>query len=160
MKKNKIIIILLILLILLSFIFIYKKINKKYYKNLKVVDNDKYHHLNYIYIFNDIYTKQFCNDIIEAGEETARSIGGWTTDRHKSYATTDIPVKNLLNKNVVNKIDFIFKTKIRPKIEKYYKVKLGNFGLNNHKDMFIVKYEHGNNAQDHLDFHRDGTIIS
>jgi hypothetical protein len=153
--------ILLILLILIVLITIYVLfLRKDYDKRLLVVDNDIYHPLNYVYIFNNTLSKKFCNNIIKAGEETAAKIGGWTTKRHKSYATTDIPVKMFLNKNIINQLDTMFRTKIKPKIEKHYKIKLGNFGLNDHRDMFIVKYEYGEGSQDHLDFHRDGSVIS
>ena len=159
MKAIKAILLVFLILVLLITVYVLF-FNREYDKRLLVVNNDVYHPLNYVYIFNNTFSRQFCDDIVKAGEETAEKIGGWTTKRHKSYATTDIPVRSLYNKNMISRLDDAFRTKIKPKIEKYYKINLGNFGLLDHRDMFIVKYEHGDGLQDHLDFHRDGSIIS
>ena len=135
-------------------------IKKDYDKKIVSIENHKYHPLNYVYVFDNTLSNSFCDEIIQAGEETATSIGGWTNQRHENYATTDIPVRILNNKDVVKKIDNLFRKKIKPKIEKYYKVNLGDMGALDHLDLFIVKYEHGDNLQDKLDFHRDGSIVS
>ena len=159
-KNIKAILILFVFLIVILFIY-FTFLKKEYDQKILAIDKPTTDHpLNNVYVFNDIYTKSFCDWIVEVGESTAEQIGGWTTDRHKSYATTDIPVKKLNDKTLIGQINKKFKTIIKPKIERYYKVSLGNYDINDHRDIFVVKYEYGNGSQDHLDFHRDGSIIS
>ena len=40
-----------------------------------------------------IVSKAACAAVIEEAEARARSLGGWTTERHENYPTTDVPVQ-------------------------------------------------------------------
>lgn len=91
--------------------------------------------------------------IIYESNKYARENGGFTTKRHKNYPTTDLPVSSIkpLKTIVYNLVNM----DILPQIAT-------NYGLYKHmleiKDLFVVKYEAGKQA--HLDFHKDGSILS
>lgn len=77
----------------------------------------------------------------------------WTTKRHESYATTDIPVED-----IVSIKDYIFKhvkKDIFPKFEEKSGIKASKF---NASDLFIVRYKEG--EQVHLDKHQDGSTFT
>jgi hypothetical protein len=108
---------------------------------------------NKIEIFNNIYSIEICNWIINESENYAKLNGGWTTKRHINYPTTDLPLENItpIFNFVISTIEFIF-----PKIQKLYNLP-ANVSLDIH-DLFIVKYEE--NLQTELEYHRDGSHIS
>ena len=49
------------------------------------------------YVIPGFISHDRCNDIIEK----ANSYGKWTSNRHKNYPTTDIPVDNIPDLNVM-----------------------------------------------------------
>jgi hypothetical protein len=104
------------------------------------------------FIMSKIYSENICKWIIEEGEKHASKNGGWTTQRHTYYPTTDLPIKDI--PSISNYIVYSFSDIIN-KIIKIY-------GLYDSKinilDLFLVKYhEH---LQNELEFHRDGSILS
>lgn len=94
-----------------------------------------------------------CRWIIDKSEEYANNNGGWTKTRHKNYPTTDLPVKSINSISIP--IYNLTVMNILPLIAKHYKMNL--FFLNI-VDLFVIKYDV--NGQDHLNKHRDGSIIS
>jgi hypothetical protein len=104
-------------------------------------------------VLNNIYSQDTCNWIINESELYAKENGGWTTNRHNNYPTTDIQV---------NSIKSIFKyvlgslKNIMDKIFKLYCIS-SNISMNI-VDLFIVKYE--KDAQNKLEIHTDGSFIT
>ena len=93
--------------------------------------------------------KSICNEIINKSEEH----GQWTTDRHKHYPTTDIPmdkipglkkIKKIILKNIIIQTKINFSLEPESVIEPY--------------DIFIVKYDL--NGQNGLNIHRDSSELS
>jgi len=129
-------------------------------ENVKVTNNAS----NYIierkynqrFLFKTFLTNELCNWIIEESEIYASSNGGWTTDRHLRYPTTDIPiyklknVESFLSKNCIDTIkkNIIFSYCINEN----FIIKI--------QDLFIVKYEYDENKQNSLEMHRDNSEIS
>lgn len=109
--------------------------------------------LNKTHIHQNFFTPKMCKWIIDETEHHSIKNGGWTKKRHKNYPTTDIPVISipLLSTPLLNYCNI----HILPLISKHYKM---NFYFLNIADLFVVKYDV--NGQDHLDWHRDGSIIS
>ena len=106
------------------------------------------------FIFKEYFKSDVCNWIIDESESYAKNNGGWTTNRHKNYPTTDLPAENI--KNVFSFILKTFELEIIKKIKKSYC--LSENIMFNIQDIFIVKYEVG--RQDHLEMHTDGSSIT
>ena len=104
-------------------------------------------------ILNNIYSQDTCNWIINESELYAKENGGWTTNRHNNYPTTDIPVNNIKSifKYVLGTIP-----NIMTKIYKSYCIP-ESISINI-VDLFIVKYE--KDAQSKLEIHTDGSFIT
>lgn len=45
--------------------------------------------------YNKLFSKNVCEWLIFESEQYAKNNGGWTTRRHESYPTTDIPLEKL-----------------------------------------------------------------
>jgi hypothetical protein len=106
------------------------------------------------FIFKEYFKSDVCNWIIKESESYAKNNGGWTTNRHINYPTTDLPAENI--KNIFSFILTTFELEIMNKIKKSYCL---NENITfNIRDIFIVKYEVG--YQDHLEMHTDGSSIT
>lgn len=85
-------------------------------------------------------------------DEISKSVK-WTTARHASYPTTDVPIGEIWE------LDMLMCDKLQnyiiPEVCKLFNVKFEHLWL---RDMFLVKYEH--NAQRKLNLHRDGSEFS
>ena len=55
------------------------------------------------YLIPSFISQDRCNDIIEK----ANNYGKWTSNRHKNYPTTDIPVDNIPDLNVDEELEKI-----------------------------------------------------
>ena len=121
----------------------------------------KYHDTNLKYnnrflqrfSFPKIYSADMCRYIIDESEKYATHNGGWMTQRHAMYPTTDLPV---------DKIQSIFGI-ILETLKTILKQIRISYDLHNDitidvKDLFVVKYSH--DAQNHLEMHKDGSTIS
>lgn len=104
-------------------------------------------------IYHNFYTKEICEWIINSSETYALNNGGWTTQRHKNYPTTDIPLEKV--KDVFNFVIFSFNNLFQ-KIKKFYS--LGEYIHFNISDLFIAKYD--SETQNELEIHRDGSFFS
>jgi len=104
-------------------------------------------------VLNNIYSQDTCNWIINESEFYAKENGGWTTNRHNNYPTTDIPVNNIktIFKYVLTSIPNII-----DKIYTFYCIPK-NISINI-VDLFVVKYE--KDAQNKLKIHTDGSFIT
>ena len=103
--------------------------------------------------YNKLFSKNVCEWLIFESEQYAKNNGGWTTRRHESYPTTDIPIEKI--KSIFNFVLFSF-TDIFNKIKKSYCfTEEVSFNI---KDLFIVKYDE--QMQNKLDLHHDGSFLS
>jgi hypothetical protein len=107
------------------------------------------------FVYNNYFTREICKWIVHESEEYASLNGGWNTERHSLYPTTDIPIDKITN--IFNFLLYCFKESIAKKIIRDYNLKNEtiNFNLS---DAFIVKYEH--NKQCHLEMHNDDSTIT
>jgi len=103
--------------------------------------------------FSNIYSVDMCRYIINESEKYATENGGWMTNRHVSYPTTDLPVDKIpsIFGIVLESLNTIMK-----KISISYE--LHNDMAINIKDLFVVKYSH--ESQNKLETHKDGSFIS
>jgi hypothetical protein len=124
------------------------------YENIKTIDNiSSNNRFLQRFILNNIYSPDTCSWIINESELYAKENGGWTTNRHKKYPTTDIPIDKIkpIFKYVLGSIP-----NIMTKIYKYYCIP-ESIPINI-VDLFIVKYE--KDAQNKLEIHTDGSFIT
>jgi hypothetical protein len=123
-------------------------------ENIKTIDNIvSNNRFLQRFILNNIYSQDTCNWIINESELYSKENGGWTTNRHNNYPTTDIPVENIKSifKYILGTLQNII-----TKIYKYYCIP--ETTKINILDLFIVKYEEG--AQNKLDIHTDGSFLT
>lgn len=105
------------------------------------------------FTFQNIYSNDVCNWIINEAELYASNNGGWTTLRHSEYPTTDIQVEKI--QSVYNFVVSTFEN-IFSKITKAYC--LPNDTNYNIIDMFVVKYHQ--DFQNELELHHDGSFLT
>jgi hypothetical protein len=123
-------------------------------ENIKTIDNiiSNNRFLQRFILYN-IYSQDTCNWIIKESELYAKENGGWSTNRHDNYPTTDIPIDSI--KPIFN---YVLGTmpNIMSKIYKYYCIPENI--IININDLFIVKYD--KNFQNKLEIHTDGSFIT
>lgn len=119
----------------------------------KIVNSIIYNRFIQRHTYPKIYSKNVCEWIIFESENYAKNNGGWTTQRHKKYPTTDLPVKNIMP--ILNFVLMSFNS-IFSKIQKSYSLN-DNIEFNV-TDLFIVKYN--SNTQNELELHTDGSFLS
>jgi len=128
---------------------------------------------NPIIHYDNILPEEHCNKMIQLSELYAKS-NGWTTQRHKNYPTTDIPVYKLQEERNVSfkdlegidsSQDFIanlnktVETKIFPLIRQHFS--LLPTDQVRFRDFFIVKYDADHpTSQSNLAIHLDGSTVS
>jgi hypothetical protein len=104
------------------------------------------------YFIPDVFTNNTCDFIVNESEKHAK-IHQWTTNRHKKYPTTDIPIKSINSLNIL--VGNLVKYNIFPIIEAKYNVSKYFLDCN---DIFVVKYD--SELQNKLEKHKDGSIFS
>ena len=130
--------------------------NLKVYLNREETNKDV-HRFQQRYIESQFVSIEDCQHIIDVSESYATANNGWTTNRHGSYPTTDLPVKKISD---IEDMTANISCKVM-KINDFYQLS----GLNIQffiDDMFIVKYEfdESRDIQRGLDLHADGSLIS
>eukprot|EP00960_Hanusia_phi_P038226 753336-Hanusia_phi.AAC.6 len=99
-----------------------------------------------------LLSQQDCRLLVEDAEEHGRQFG-WTTSRHKTHATTDIPIERLPRGSQ------LWRESIAPRIA----ASIGRrFGFRKEEvkpvDVFLVRYTGG--GQNQLSIHRDGALMT
>jgi len=108
----------------------------------------------------DSLSKSLCSQIVTLAEANAASSGGWLTDRHRSYKTTDISVAEY--PDLLQLLNTAHIPNILSTIASLFKISKSDIMID---DLFAVKYEvttiSGNrNGQTLLKKHRDDSEIS
>lgn len=106
-------------------------------------------------VFAGILTPDECAFIVAEAEKHAASNGGWLTDRHENYPTTDIDTRTMPALRVW--VRDLARRRIFPLIETTYGIPPHVLGIN---EIFVAKYEHAPNRQSSLETHRDDAEFS
>jgi len=96
----------------------------------------------------DLFTEEFCQDIIEAAENK----NAWTTDRHQYYPTTDIHLSSL---GLYPTYDAVLKKFAFPIAVKNWQLDGKSWAENMKHETFLVKYVPQAGGQMHLNIHHD-----
>ena len=96
-----------------------------------------------------------CEDAIAESEAYAASIGGWLTDRHVSYPTTDIEISNL------PRLKALWEARVFPNLSDEFSraLSLPAGSTVNAFDVFVVKYDAAG-GQKELAVHRDNGLLT
>ena len=123
-------------------------------ENIKTIDNIvSNNRFLQRFIFNNIYSQDTCNWIINESELYAKENGGWTKNMRSNRHTTDISI---------DKIPSIFKyilgtlPNIISKFHKYYCIP--EITEINILELFILKYEEG--YQNKFDMYNNGSFLT
>jgi len=124
----------------------------------KVLDSSN-HVLSYVYESTNVLTNADSSNIIKMAEEHAEAHGGWQTDRHHMYKTTDIDLRNA--PHLLEFCNQKLESRIIPTLGKLFNVPLSQLEID---DLFVVKYKCGdsesNKSQTSLAPHRDDSVLS
>lgn len=120
---------------------------------LKIFNSINYKLYDKYKLYENVLSNNLCNFIINESEKHALKNNGWTTNRHKNYPTTDIPVQRIEKIRVI--INNIVNQEIIPRVADFYKV--NKFFLDAY-EIFVVKYSF--DKQNELVFHKDGSLFS
>ena len=126
------------------------------YLHYRLADHPKYHEtpLHHVYAFH-LLKPGTCRGFVNAIEAYAEQNGGWTTKRHSSYPTTDIPIKST---PLWPSVESVVRDRVFPILAQAYGFEKRYLSI---RDLFFVKYDADTpGAQKHLKFHRDGTLLS
>jgi hypothetical protein len=102
---------------------------------------------------DNIINPTMCRTIIRIAEQHAKKVGGWETDRHDAYPTTDFDTADI--PELKHPIHNIVYRKIIPKMVKEYDLDPLKLGIS---EVFIAKYSR--NGQRSLEKHVDGSDFS
>lgn len=102
-----------------------------------------------------ILDHQTCAEIIKVADAHAERVGGWETDRHDDYPTTDFDTADI--PDLKFPIQNIVYRKIIPKMAKAFKLNPLKLGI---EEVFIAKYSSKKNEQRSLAQHVDGSDFS
>ncbi len=97
-----------------------------------------------------LFTKKFCNEIIEMTEE----LNNWTYARHKYYPTTDVLLQDIGMNDIYNKV---INEIIRPMVIHIWTLQGKNWDKLNSEN-FLARYLP--DAQSHLSLHHDHSHLS
>ena len=113
--------------------------------------------LRSVHLVQEVVTAKLCADIIRAAEEYAETHGGWTTQRHIAFPTTDIPVDDIFGSfsSVRGTIDSL----VLPLFAEAFAgaIDADRLKIN---ELFVCKYEANEGRQRALSAHKDGTPFS
>ena len=104
-----------------------------------------------IYLTTSGALSAVCSEWITAAENIAQKRRGWSTDRHKSVATTDLPIHEI--PSILAQWNNVFCQVISPFIKERFRISNAHGNLFVH-DAFVVKYD-ANNGQSELPIHTD-----
>lgn len=102
--------------------------------------------------YNKALSALVCASIISDAESYASSNDGWTTNRHTSYPTTDLPLDSIYGK--FSSIHGLINCEILPQIASSYNLNEEYLRIG---ELFIAKYEFNESKQSGLGAHVDGT---
>jgi hypothetical protein len=102
-----------------------------------------------------ILDERTCTEIIKVAEAHAERVGGWETDRHDDYPTTDFDTADI--PDLKFPIQNIVYRKIIPKMVRAYKLDPLKLGI---EEVFVAKYAAKKNEQRSLAKHVDGSDFS
>lgn len=94
--------------------------------------------------------------LVKVGEAVARARGGWLTDRHKNFPTTDLSVRDSFPELYADKINALVERWILPRLAELGSLRAADLYI---EDLFVVKYEYNldGSTQKHLEPHKDGS---
>mmetsp|Transcript_12205 Transcript_12205/g.29015 ORF Transcript_12205/g.29015 Transcript_12205/m.29015 type:complete len:386 (-) Transcript_12205:14-1171(-) len=92
---------------------------------------------------------ELCAAIVAAAEAH-----GWSSGRHVSFPTTDVPLRDLLDHTVRRAAESWVKDCMLAQFDQWQVARLSPH------DAFVAKYACDGSAQSSLDFHRDGTLLA
>ena len=95
-----------------------------------------------------------CDAAIEEAEAYATQQGGWLTDRHVAYPTTDIPISKL------PRLEAMWEQRLFPSVAQAFQESLGlpQGSVVTPLDVFVVKYDQA--GQTELAVHRDNGLLT
>mmetsp|Transcript_57902 Transcript_57902/g.183667 ORF Transcript_57902/g.183667 Transcript_57902/m.183667 type:complete len:353 (-) Transcript_57902:73-1131(-) len=104
-----------------------------------------------------VLSSEECSRVVELVEQRAREVGGWTTSRHYTVPTTDIPVH--AHPEVLAWFRGLMRARLAPLLARQYPAVVGDPRRVRVHDAFVVKYSAAA-GQRWLPTHRDESMLS
>lgn len=132
-------------------------------RNAELVESEE-DQMNRVFVIRNLWNEQQCAAILETVIRFGDA-NGWTSQRHRSYATTDIP-SHMIGAEMDENLRKLLSQKLYPQIIDKYRLN-ERFGINvdegerveiGVRDLFFVRYDLL--RQNELKLHRDGSLVS
>ena len=111
-----------------------------------------------VWMVEHVLSPSECDTVLAAVEAAASRRGGWDRDRHGTYPTTDMPLRDVPEAEALVR-SAVFRNVIRP-LARHYLPAHFLPELLEWQDAFFVKYDATPGAQRDLNMHTDGSIFS
>ena len=79
-------------------------------------------HLKKVLLYENALTEDKCLELIQESEKVATSIGGWSSDRHTGYPTTDLPLDAVYPK--FSPMHMYIANRLLPEMAKFFNLNL------------------------------------
>jgi hypothetical protein len=110
--------------------------------------------LSHVHVVESLLTPQDCQTVIDLAIDYTNRNGGWHTDRHKEYQTTDVDVA-VVGGELLEHCNRHLRDSLWPTLSHLFGLHLQDLAL---EDLFVAKYSE--EAQRSLRAHRDGSELS
>ena len=112
--------------------------------------------LPHVHVCHSLLTKEQCATLINLAIHHTKTNGGWTTDRHKSYKTTDIDIAYCGN-DILDVCNDHLRITILPLLSKLFHIPIVDLVI---EDLFLAKYSADKGEQSMLSKHVDDSELS
>ena len=123
-----------------------------------IISNSSNSPLPHVHVISSLLTKEQCAHVIKLAIQHTEQNGstGWTTNRHKSYKTTDIDIAYCGN-DILDVCNDHLRTTILPLISSLFKLSIEDLVI---EDLFLAKYSVMKGEQSMLSKHVDDSELS
>ena len=111
--------------------------------------------LRRVLVLDDALDATTCDTIIAECEAYAAANGGWTSNRHSGYPTTDLPLDAVFGR--FSPLSLRISEQLLPAMAKFFDLDVDALDC---AELFVAKYEYKEGAQRALGAHVDGTPFS
>jgi hypothetical protein len=112
--------------------------------------------LEYAFVVPSLLSKEQARNLVDLALTYTKNNGGWETDRHKAYKTTDVDIA-VCSGDLLDVCNSMLKTRILPLLANLFEFPIADFAI---EDLFLAKYSATKGEQSALLQHRDGSELS
>jgi hypothetical protein len=112
--------------------------------------------LEYAFVVPSLLSKEQSKNLVDLAISHTETNGGWETDRHEAYKTTDVDIA-VCGGELLDTCNSMLKTRLLPLLANLFGFPIADFAI---EDLFLAKYSSTKGEQSALSQHRDGSELS